>query len=199
MKPLGFLMFVAVLALPIWCTDMSTVGLQTKFHSLSPSDFFSNEKSACKACHIEKKSMELGGINLAWGSAVDNLPVNIADGNKKWAADRASVMCLGCHDGSIGSMVQSAPKSPCGINPNLPPVATAANHPVFIGYNETKNLHPRSNFLQGIWTDAKTVGDLLREEKVVCISCHIPHHNDESGYLRTSNRGSALCFGCHKK
>lgn len=45
----------------------------------------------------------------------------------------------------------------------------------------------------------------FNQDKVQCASCHDPHNPDEQNlegrdpFLRTSNRGSALCLTCHAK
>jgi predicted CXXCH cytochrome family protein len=45
----------------------------------------------------------------------------------------------------------------------------------------------------------------FKGDKVQCASCHDPHDPDENNlegrdpFLRTSNRGSALCLTCHQK
>lgn len=104
-----------------------------------------------------------------------------------------------CHDGSEASLVLNAPISPCGIKGVVSIGMDGGNHPVFMEYVQKKDLHRLSSTLKGDWKDANQVSDLLRDGKIVCISCHIPHHNKESGFLRTSKKDSRLCLGCHNK
>jgi len=44
-----------------------------------------------------------------------------------------------------------------------------------------------------------TVGDLLRNGKVECVSCHDPHLGQNPTFLRLPNDNSALCTTCHAK
>lgn len=127
--------------------------------------------------------------------------------------------CLSCHDGvsGINSLINQAGAG--GLNATGTPVAfgntaagtnvvltgvanigtTLANdHPVSIDYTAGRaSLKATSTTIN--WIGANTIGALLRSGRVECSSCHEPHSNVNTLFLRTSNSGSALCLGCHAK
>ena len=79
------------------------------------------------------------------------------------------------------------------------------DHPTSIEYIEGRgSLRPTSTPLVGAygWQGATIVKDLLRgpaKNMVHCTSCHDPHYNGHTRYLRATNDDSELCFGCHDK
>ena len=170
----------------------------SEFHKLDADILKKEKKSAtCIHCHLLD---DKNNPNVKWLYPQENIPgkiINIETDNGE--PDSFSKACLMCHDGNEASLVLNAPLSPCGLK-NLAPISpNGANHPVFMEYTDKESLHSHSSVLSGDWNDANQVSDLLRDEKVVCISCHLPHHSKERGYLRTSMRGSKLCMGCHDK
>ena len=171
----------------------------SEFHRLNP-DAFSAEKTAlCLSCHIVENDFSTSDTAkwLRPKSTIDGEVHNIDE--SRGTPDAFSKACLICHDGSTASLALNAPLSPCGLKNDRPVSNRGENHPVFMEYREKPDLQGRYTLLNGQWEKAEIVGDLLRNEKIVCISCHLPHHNSGTGYLRTSMRGSALCLGCHKK
>lgn len=192
---LSFCCVGIVLSAPIAVQDASA------FHKLNAELNTSVDNPVCMQCHIqEMKTTDVSGLT-AWEKPrkIDIPIANIDESGGK--ADSFSTACLSCHDGNIGSMVMNAPLSPCGLKSKMPVSDKGANHPVFIPYSKAVEgeLHPRHSPLKGEWVKAKEVNDLLRDDKVVCVSCHVPHHSSDSGYLRTSQKNSALCLGCHNK
>jgi hypothetical protein len=83
--------------------------------------------------------------------------------------------------------------------------ANETHHPSSVLYDESKSGFKSLNSpLLGDWKDAKVVGDLLENGKVVCGSCHVSNSTkytspDETRELRTSNQFSTLCLSCHDK
>ncbi len=100
------------------------------------------------------------------------------------------------------------------------------DHPISIVYNAPNadpdqnpgSLRPTTTALTGTWlvrdsdgVTGPTIGDLLRNGKVECPSCHDPHANNPADgnwadnehpmFLRLvgGNQGSALCLACHAK
>ena len=75
-----------------------------------------------------------------------------------------------------------------------------AHHPNDIMYDEgKKGLKPKNTPVYGDSLGAKTINDLLQNNKVVCSSCHIanPNPDKEIKQLRASNVRSAMCLWCH--
>lgn len=170
------------------------------FHKMKIDPNASKDDPACMQCHVHTMKTDPASDPARW-SKPREIDVAIADMDESGGkADPFSIGCLSCHDGNIGSVVMNAPISPCGLKSKAPVTDKGKNHPVFMPYDGSrKELHPPHSVLKGEWEGAKRVNDLLRDEKVVCMSCHVPHHSSESGYLRTSQKNSALCIGCHNK
>lgn len=151
----------------------------------------------CFNCHLFDKKLDSLSKWLTPQTSLDaeikNLNTNNGD------PDQFSRACLMCHDGSEASLVINAPISPCGIRQNVSVIMGAENHPVFIDYSHKKDLHDVSFTLKGEWQDANIVEDILRDNKVVCVSCHVPHRKKGKNHLRTSTKKSKLCLGCHNK
>lgn len=192
----GIVMF-GVLALYAQ-TDSSLADAVPEYHKLDVETLKGAKSDVCFNCHIHEMSADTD--SMAWlqpqvrtMGTIENLD------NRHGVPDPFSHACLICHDGSSASLAINAPISPCGIKSDRSFSAPGENHPVFMTYQNKKDLHNASEALQGEWSEATQVKDLLREGKVVCISCHTPHHNKDTGYLRVSRKGSALCMGCHKK
>lgn len=170
----------------------------SEFHKIDADLLKKDKKSdSCINCHILDNMTEANDGWLRPKKSIRGEIINIDD--SKGEPDSFSKACLMCHDGNMASLVLNAPISPCGLKSLVPVGPNGANHPVFMQYPHKPDLQNQSSALNGNWNDASKVSDLLRDEKLVCISCHIPHHSKERGFLRISMRGSALCMGCHIK
>jgi predicted CXXCH cytochrome family protein len=176
----------------------SFVDATSEFHKLD-ADLLKKDKNSdlCINCHILDNMTDSNSGWLRPKESIKGEVINID--NSKGEPDSFSKACLMCHDGNMASLVLNAPLSPCGLKSLVPVGPNGANHPVFMQYAHKPDLQNPSSTLNGNWNDAAKVSDLLRDEKLVCISCHIPHHSKERGFLRTSMRGSGLCMGCHIK
>ena len=179
-------------------TKSTFIESATNFHKLDV-DIYKKDKNniECIHCHLLD---DISNSDAKWfqpKNSIDGTIENFDDVNGN--PDSFSKACLLCHDGSEASLVINAPISPCGIKSTVSVGQNGENHPVFIEYTNKQDLHDFSSSLNGAWNGATQVSDLLREKKVVCISCHLPHHSKRRGYLRTSMNGSRLCIGCHKK
>lgn len=101
-----------------------------------------------------------------------------------------SLVCLSCHDGSVGSdqMHEGAPQ----IGSDL-----KGSHPISVTYqaNMSKGYPVAMN---------GTIAGVLplygpHEDQVECTTCHSPHDNTRRALLRMGNEESALCQTCHNK
>ncbi len=131
-----------------------------------------------------------------------------------------TLACLSCHDGvSAMNSVINAPGSgrinsvdgiiigeldPKPIRADIAVTVgkdgnLADDHPVSITYVEgAASLKDKTTTLTG-WYRATKIQDLLRNDKVECVSCHDPHGTPYGLYTRQSRSGSQLCLGCHDK
>jgi len=168
--------------------------LKEIFHKPIPNNATNIDDPYCRQCHP---------VSFEDNHTANPVSINIyTHGNivTTTTVDPYSLACLTCHNGNDA---QNAPvKLPvcnCDSAEQKAISSTIKSHPVFNAYpNGKKEFRFSGDPLPGVWNDAQTVNDLLREGKVVCISCHIPHFK-ETGYLRAPMKGSMLCFGCHKK
>jgi hypothetical protein len=158
------------------------------------------------------------GATIA-GTAIDTNPAS------------PSLACLSCHDGvSAVDSIVNAPGSGLGsllagttaIDASLTTVYggnigqnLTNDHPVSVIYDTTgaaaslraiTTTLTTTNSSTTAWLGATTVGDLLRNDRVECGSCHDPHNGGlvqgtatEVNFLRISNANSDLCKGCHNK
>lgn len=113
--------------------------------------------------------------------------------------DGISVLCLSCHDGSIG-LGQFGGQTATNYMTGGALLTTdlSNDHPISFVYD--------SVVAGGVWalthtySGTKTVSSLLDANgKVQCSSCHGVHSNSNGYQLKMSNTGSALCLACHKK
>lgn len=162
------------------------------FHKLDVNNSTIQKSDFCFNCHISKTDMD----SSDWLT-----PKNYIDGeinnyyDSLGTPDSFSKTCLLCHDGNDVSLAAHIPLSPCGLKTN----DTGRGHPIFVTFSDKNGLHDPSEPLGDVWRDGKIVGDLLRDDKVVCVSCHTAHNSKGDGYLRTYNTSSMLCLGCHNK
>ncbi len=105
-----------------------------------------------------------------------------------------SFLCMSCHDGVT---------TPSLISPTLNPTRAVGNpsmsfglqndHPVNMNYDPTLDtgLAPIAS--------VTTAGLVLygTSNTVQCATCHNPHNNTNTPFLRRSNAGSGLCLTCH--
>jgi predicted CXXCH cytochrome family protein len=107
--------------------------------------------------------------------------------------DKISKMCLGCHDGSVGSDV------------NAPVRSGSWKHGGSFSSQDPQGSHPIGMKYRGAAKRGglRPMGMLDRAIKLVdgrvgCPSCHDPY-SKERAFLVMSNNGSRLCLQCHDK
>ncbi len=147
-----------------------------------------------------------------WGSVHDNSlylqPTTEPNG--------PSLLCLSCHDGSIGI-------SAYGFIPSRPLRNTEGakasgriligggtgdlrnHHPVGFVYQDVADvnseLYPADTLLLGDNMYGLRIYDLLWNGRMECTTCHDVHNtqNEGSKFTWVMDRGSNLCLSCHKK
>lgn len=197
-------------------------------HDLSASAVNPYSSQVCAYCHTPHLSNRVLGAPL-WNRFVDRTKVytryqsatlDTVPGDPN--DSMASVLCLGCHDGTLGTAVVNGytgsdkhelvnPPGPSAIpancrrchgdiwgDPPFPALGTdlSNDHPISITY-PTPAQDPAFNVppsLSDGWPQARLFGG-----KVECASCHDPHNPTNVPFLRVANVGSALCLTCHVK
>lgn len=156
------------------------------FHATLPSAITDINNPICSKCHP-----------VVFKDDKSSLAQEIKQDSEE--PDALSLACINCHDGN------TANEAPISLSNSHSPIENRCytimkNHPVLLKYPDgKKDLRSIWDSLPGKWSGAAVINDLLRNGKIVCVSCHVPHHTRKTGYLRTLNRDSSLCFGCHKK
>jgi len=120
------------------------------------------------------------------GSGLETLDI---PNTNPWSIS-SSKLCMSCHDGiiAIGVSHQETLK-----------ISLESSHPISVEYPEGKLGIKDKNSKIYDWNNASVVSDILVNDKIECISCHSPHSKSHKHYLRSENRRSKLCFGCHSK
>lgn len=107
-------------------------------------------------------------------------------------ADRpgsASMACLSCHDGTLGSAVHT--EGDLGWD-------LTNDHPISVSYDSSAD--PSFRTADEVAAAGLKLYANGQERTVECGSCHNPHDNQTAkGFLRVSNAGSHLCKICHVK
>ncbi len=167
---------------------------------------------ACLSCHdgvtainsiVNVSGTGLDGAGGGLGTGVTYVSMT-TDGGTTWSGDGVSVPMPGTSYANIGTDLTN-------------------DHPISIPYNAPNadpdknpgSLRQTTTALTGTWlvrdsdgVTGPTIGDLLRNGKVECPSCHDPHaDNPIAGggqhplFLRRvgGNTDSALCLTCHAK
>lgn len=111
----------------------------------------------------------------------------------------ASLLCLGCHDGTAnldsyggntGSIAIAAGDSYANFTNDL-----SNDHPISVAYPADA---PTAAAQQMV--DPAGIGAYIISGNVECASCHSMHNPGQiQGLLRTTNDNSALCLTCHVK
>ena len=130
---------------------------------------------------MQNKAVELGGSALA--ASTD--------------ARMYSLLCLSCHDGVTSSfspamqtknMVGSRTTFGAGAYDSM---GLTNDHPVNLPYDPTKN-----SSLQAVATVANALPLYGSTNTMQCATCHDPHNNVNTNYLRQANT-TAHCTTCH--
>ncbi|WP_029520623.1 cytochrome c3 family protein [Persephonella sp. IF05-L8] len=150
--------------------------------------------SLCAWCHTQNINVSFIGVEYKWDpqKTVEKFPVyaQAKNGTLFRNISPSSMLCLSCHDGA------NAPNIVFGKSDNG---ASVHSHPVFIIYKQNvDHLKSLDSPLIG-WEGKKHfVYDLVKDynDRIQCASCHDPHSPNPL-FLRTTNKGSRLCRGCH--
>jgi predicted CXXCH cytochrome family protein len=129
----------------------------------------------------KNKAVELGGTGLTTSTDVRMY----------------SLLCLSCHDGVTSSFTPAMNTiNRVGSRGTFATGAYESNgltndHPVNMPYDPTKNTS-----LQAVATVAANLPLFGTTNTVQCATCHEPHNNTNTRFLRRANN-TTLCTSCH--
>ncbi len=123
-----------------------------------------------------------------------------------------SKLCLSCHDGTIalGAVYSTSGSGstgtiaisggvttmPLGSSGNIGTTLTN-DHPVGFGYDASKD--PQLISRTWPWNTPIKLDPDASTGKVECHTCHNPHDNTNTKFLKISNTNAAVCTFCHNK
>lgn len=175
--------------------DFSTTGPNVSYRGTSD--------QTCIYCHTPHNANAT--VKPLWNKAItaSTFTVYSSDTMNSTPTQPAGVskMCLTCHDGTIGVDSYSKPTAVTGT-PDLITGATllgtdlSNDHPVSVAYTSGVN---GLNTVASAATAGVVFYGSAGSETVECASCHNPHDNANTYFLRKSNAASALCLACHAK
>ena len=102
--------------------------------------------------------------------------------------DDTSLLCLGCHDGSLAIAGE-------GLETQAPQIGSGReSHPVGVSYPSRSRPGSEGSYIPLQALDRRI---MLPEGRVGCLSCHDIFGSEEK-LLVMSNRESRLCYACHQ-
>ena len=185
---------VAIVAL---CSVVSLAGVDATSHNLSTTN---DNAEICLPCHIPHHSDDT--LHPLWNHAYqDGSAFTVWDGA---TLGSESLTCLGCHDGQTTRDDYYGGHNAAGALTGRAAIGTVLtdDHPVGVEYPTSTRFaaegtiwgsHPGIEVAPGKSIPLFENGGV---HTVECASCHSPHTENDD-FLRFSNNGSALCYGCH--
>ncbi|MBI5388062.1 MAG: cytochrome c3 family protein [Verrucomicrobia bacterium] len=189
----------AVLAVPIASQSGSIVGTS---HDLSGQGWGTTE--ICKFCHTphNAKSPQLAPLwNHASTASTFTLYSSPSLNATLGQPAGVSKACLSCHDGSVAiDSFGNQTGTHFVTGDALLGTDLANDHPISFTFDAALATADGGLFTpeSGSYVDAAHKVPLY-SAKLECGSCHNPHDNQYTKFLRKSNASSALCLTCHNK
>ncbi|HSG77805.1 MAG TPA: cytochrome c3 family protein, partial [Burkholderiales bacterium] len=207
---------------------LAQVSIVSSKHNLSSSGTgsikASSESQICVFCHTPHGSSSIAQLwnkqttsadyTLYSSDYITSLPSYPAPAQPK----TRSKLCLSCHDGTVAlGSVYNLPGSGGGSGGTIAmtqsgsPITTMPagaagylgtsltnDHPVGYMYDRTKDPELADRGLWP-WNTAVKLDPDASTGTVECQTCHEPHNNQFTKFLRVSNANAALCTFCHAK
>lgn len=217
---------IAVIAVYLMATGPAPGQISGSAHDFSSAGW--SRHQICLPCHTPHNAMEVEvngyGAGRLWNHALPSqgqvYGMRSGELMRDDALDAYSLLCLGCHDGTValdsfggrsGSVYISAARvRPSARASTLLGVDLTDDHPVGADAVwpeiEPEGLNPR-----GAWENQVFGGSRMgrlrpmridgQEQWVVsCATCHEPHRRGgHDGLLRIDNSASQMCLACHSK
>lgn len=230
-RALTFISFAAVALLAIAPAAAQADVVDTT-HNLSSTagadqitDISTDEDQICVFCHTPHQASPAAPLWNHTQSAVASYGVytsptlDASDITDIGGGSDVSLLCMSCHDGTVGVNSLGNPANDTGANPTMgsgnelnASGQIAAGRPTNMG-SSLADDHP-VNFtydaalatadgelatpVSASYVDAAQNVPLFGG-MVQCASCHDPHDNTNVPFLTMTNSGSQLCSTCHQK
>jgi predicted CXXCH cytochrome family protein len=178
--------------------------------------------NGCKSCHaphngaLANSGPQSSGLILLWArsfpasantfgvydsATMGNKAVDVGGSSLSTSSDvrMYSLLCLSCHDGVTSTfspamktvnMVGSKASFGSGAIESL---GLTNDHPINMPYDPTKSANDP---LQAVATVQAALPLYGTNNTVQCATCHEPHNNSNTNYLRQTNN-TAHCTTCH--
>lgn len=214
---------VAILILSLFGlnTALAQVSIKDTKHNLSVSSpgtlKAQSEQEICVFCHTPHNSSATAQLwNRQPTAASYTLYSSEYLTSKTYSTpaqpNAKSKLCMSCHDGTIAlgsvyntsgggttssiSMSGGITTMPTGSSGYIG-IALTDDHPV--GYNYDNTKEPELVVRAWPWNTAVKLDPDASTGKVECHTCHEPHNNQNTKFLRISNSNAGLCTFCHNK
>lgn len=181
-------------------------------HDLSGKGWGTTE--TCKFCHTPHFAQSVSGSPL-WNHATTTATYTLYTsqtfkGQNQTQPGAASLLCLSCHDGTVaidsfanaGGVMQSGSHFMTTTNTIGGSHSLTTDHPISFTYDSALATSDGALVTPGSTNyvdNASATGIPLFGGKMECASCHEPHNNTWTKFLRVNNASSALCTKCHVK
>ncbi len=204
-------------------------GITNTKHDLSSSSTASvrstNNSQICAFCHTPHNATvnvplwnRSNPLNTSFKLYTSSATLTPATKAAKLDAKSISLLCLSCHDGTVGqlgSRVVAKPDETGGTITMKDSTATFAtggamlgsdltnDHPIGFDYATAQSVDAgiralsTANTNLGVGAGSAFFGSA--KSTMECSSCHLVHDNSNVPFLRTTNSGSTLCLACHNK
>lgn len=215
---LAMLLCIASLALPVDARSQGQSRVANTKHNLSvsgPGEIrATTETQVCVFCHTPHARVETQPL---WNHELTTQTYTLYSSdyltNLSYTApnqpNQRSKLCLSCHDGTVAIGAVYNNGGPAGIemrnSVTTMPAHAAGNlgaslandHPVGYLYDNTKD--PELVARPWPWRTAVQLDPDAAGGRLECHTCHEPHNNEHTKFLRVDNTSAALCTFCHTK
>lgn len=157
----------------------------------------------CLPCHTPHNALQSGEENVLWNHAETGETFNMYS-SAAGQPQGPSKKCLSCHDGVTaidnyggngGTGIKITGSAALGDD-------LSNDHPIGIVYPTARpaEFNDPSTFAPGI-NNGPGVGlvSINGADRVECTSCHEPHNNGLTNFLRVPLQESYICLQCHIK
>jgi len=204
MKHVGLsYLFLSVLHLA-WTTSLAqqTFNLEDSRHDLAIylSTGYGGEAddAQCIFCHPPRShTLRIGLWNEAQPENLFDYPYGRpAEEAPPGKPDGSSLVCLGCHDGTIALGDVLSRTQTISNGSGIKRTNLSDGHPISFLYD---------SILLGKNDELENPGKLTQKarldtaKKIQCTTCHDPHDDTYGNFLVMDNSSAALCVTCHKK